>query len=155
MYVLKRNTALLWWFWISFLFVLSRPVHTMQLVSYDSLYYYAETKEMIDESVNLKGVVYEPKHNSFSLQCITILLRSFIKLIFWSQTSFQLNWIENLFRVQCIDISEIFTILRGSLSTIGLRATRFCKARGRLVLQIQGLSFLEKLDFRFFHKNSC
>ena len=25
------------------------------------LYYYAETKEMIYESVNLKGVVYEPK----------------------------------------------------------------------------------------------
>ena len=32
------------------------------------LYYYAETKEMIYELVNLKGVVYEPKQNSFSLQ---------------------------------------------------------------------------------------
>ena len=30
-------------------------------------YYSAETKEMIYESVNLKGVVYEPKQNSFSL----------------------------------------------------------------------------------------
>ena len=28
------------------------------------LYYYAETKEMIYESVNLKGVVYELKQNS-------------------------------------------------------------------------------------------
>ena len=36
------------------------------------LYYYAETNEMIYESVNLKGVVYEPKQNSFSLQTITI-----------------------------------------------------------------------------------
>ena len=35
------------------------------------LYHYAETKEVIDESVNLKGVVYEPKHNSFSLHSIT------------------------------------------------------------------------------------
>ena len=28
--------------------------------------------------------------------------------------------------------------------------TSFCKARGRLVLQMQDLSFLEKLDFRLF-----
>ena len=51
------------------------------------LYYYPETKEMIYESVNLKGVVYEPKQNSFSLQSITTrtvlqtLARSFIKFI--------------------------------------------------------------------------
>ena len=31
------------------------------------LYYYAETKEMIYESLNLKGAVYDPKQNSFSL----------------------------------------------------------------------------------------
>ena len=34
------------------------------------LYCYAKTKEMIYESVNLKGVAYEPKQNSFSLQFI-------------------------------------------------------------------------------------
>ena len=33
-------------------------------------YYYAETKEMLHGSVNLKGVVYEPKQNSFSFQSI-------------------------------------------------------------------------------------
>ena len=32
---------------------------------------YAETKEMIYESVNLKGVMYEPKQNSFRLQSIS------------------------------------------------------------------------------------
>ena len=41
------------------------------------LYFYAEAKEMIYESLNLKGAVYEPKQNSFSPQ----LVRSFIKLI--------------------------------------------------------------------------
>ena len=51
------------------------------------LYYYAETKEMVYESLNLKGVVYEPKQNSFSLHSMTIvqvlqtLARSFIKFI--------------------------------------------------------------------------
>ena len=35
-----------------------RPAHMMQFVSYDFLYYYAETKEIIYESVKLKGVVY-------------------------------------------------------------------------------------------------
>ena len=29
------------------------------------------------------------------------------------------------------------------------------KARGTLVLQMQGLSFLGKLDFTFLHKNGC
>ena len=59
----------------------------------------AETKETIYESVNLKGSVYEPKQNSFSLQSVIT--------------------IENSFRVQCIDfISERVTILRGFLSTI-------------------------------------
>ena len=59
----------------------------------------AETKEVIYESVNLKGAVYEPKQNSFSLQSVTT--------------------IENLFRIQCIDfISERVAILKGFLSTI-------------------------------------
>ena len=35
------------------------------------LYYYAETKEMIYESVNLKGVVNRRKQNCFGLQSIT------------------------------------------------------------------------------------
>ena len=43
----------------------------MRLVSYDYLNNYAETKEIIYESVNLKGVVPEPKQNTFSLQSIT------------------------------------------------------------------------------------
>ena len=38
---------------VSYLF-LSRPVHTMRLVSQDSLNYNAKTKEMIYESLNLK-----------------------------------------------------------------------------------------------------
>ena len=63
------------------------------------LQYYAQTKEIIYESVNLKGVVYAPKQKSFSLQSIT--------------TS---------------------------------------KASGRLALQMQGLSFLGKLDFRVYIK---
>ena len=47
---------------------------------------------MICDSVNLKGVVYEPKQNSFNLQSITT--------------------VENLFRVQCIDfISKRRTII--------------------------------------------
>ena len=32
---------------------------------------------------------------------------------------------------------------------------RLCKACGRLVMQMQGLSFLGKLDFRILHKNGC
>ena len=84
---------------------------------------YSENKEMIYESVNLKGAEYEPKQNSSSLQsittctCLETLARSFIKCIHW------------------------------------LITTRFCKARGRLVLQMQGLSFLEKLVFWLLHKN--
>ena len=30
-----------------------------------------------------------------------------------------------------------------------------CKAHGKLVLQMQGLSFLGKLNFRFLHKKGC
>ena len=56
---------------------------------------------------------------------------------------------------QCIDvISQRATILRGFLSEL-LTATRLCKAHGRLGLQMQGLNFLGKLDFRFLHKNDC
>ena len=47
------------------------------------LYYYAKTKEMIYESLNLKRVVYEPKQNSFSLhvKVLQTLALSFIKFI--------------------------------------------------------------------------
>ena len=45
---------------VSYLF-LSGPVHTVQLVSYHSIFYHPETKEMIYESVNLKGPVYSQK----------------------------------------------------------------------------------------------
>ena len=71
---------------VSYLFLLG-PVHTVQLVSYHSIFYYPETKEMIYESVNLKGAVYSQKKtlSAFSLsslvQVLQMLARSFIKLI--------------------------------------------------------------------------
>ena len=70
-YVLKRSIVLLWWFWISFLFVFIKACSHDATCIVGFLYYYAETKEMIHESVNLKGVVYEPKQNSFSIQSFT------------------------------------------------------------------------------------
>ena len=39
------------------------------------------------------------------------------------------------------------------VSTIDSTTTRLCKARGRLVLLMQDLTFLGKLDFRIVHKN--
>ena len=66
---------------VSYLFLLG------QLVSYHSIFYYPETKEMIYESVNLKGAVYSQKKtlSAFSLsslvQVLQMLARSFIKLI--------------------------------------------------------------------------
>ena len=47
------------------------------------LYCYAETKEMIYESLNLKGAVYDPKQNSFSLhvKVLQTFALSFIKFI--------------------------------------------------------------------------
>ena len=35
------------------------------------LVFYSESKETIYKSLNLKGLVYEPKQNSYSLQSIT------------------------------------------------------------------------------------
>ena len=47
------------------------------------LYCYAETKEMIYESLNLKEGVYEPKQNSSSVhvKVLQTFARSFIKFI--------------------------------------------------------------------------
>ena len=47
------------------------------------LYYFAETREIISESLNLKGVIYEPKQNSFSLhvKVLQTLALFFIKFI--------------------------------------------------------------------------
>ena len=51
------------------------------------VYCYAETKEMSYESVNLKGVTYEPKHNTAAfglsphVQVWQTLARSFIMFI--------------------------------------------------------------------------
>ena len=59
-YVLKKKHCLF----------LLKHVHTMRSASYVLLYYYAETKQMIYESVNLKGVLYKPKQNCISLQRI-------------------------------------------------------------------------------------
>ena len=60
----------------------------MRRVSYDSFsFYYPETKEMINDSVNLKGVVYSQNKalSAFSLlpipQVLQTLARYFIKLI--------------------------------------------------------------------------
>ena len=59
----------------------------VRLVSYHSFFYYPETKEMIYESVNLKGVVYSQKKTlpafiiSPLVQVLQTLARSFIKLI--------------------------------------------------------------------------
>ena len=50
------------------------PAHTMQYQRI-ILYYYAETKEMISESLDLKRVVYISDQNFFSLQSITICTR--------------------------------------------------------------------------------
>ena len=54
---------------------LARSVYSMLLELYHTilLYYDAETKEMIYESVNLKGDVYESKQNSSSLQSIKFI----------------------------------------------------------------------------------
>ena len=49
----------------------------MRLASYDSFYYYPETKEIIYESGNLKGVVYKPKQTCSSLQSITTYIHIF------------------------------------------------------------------------------
>ena len=43
------------------------------------LYYYTETKEMISESVNLKGVVYEPKQNQIPQMELTDAAASLLK----------------------------------------------------------------------------
>ena len=53
---------------VSYLFLL-RPVHTLQLVSYHSFFYCPETKEIIYESVNLKGDMYKTL-SAFSLLLI-------------------------------------------------------------------------------------
>ena len=54
---------------------LSRPVRSMLLELYHTILSccHAKTKGMIYESVNLKGAVYEPNPNSFSLQAFTEL----------------------------------------------------------------------------------
>ena len=65
------------------------PVHTVRLVSYHSIFYYPETKEMIYESVNLKGVVYSQNKTLSALnlsplvQVLQTLAQSFMKLIYW------------------------------------------------------------------------
>ena len=82
---------------VSWLF-LSRLVHTMRLASYDLilLYYHAETKEMISESVSLRDV-YEPKQKSFSLQSsphvhvLQTLARSFVHSL---NSELFFNWIK-------------------------------------------------------------
>ena len=53
---------------------LSRPVHTIKYHRI-ILHYYAEAKVTIHKSVNLKGVVYEPKQDSFSHHSITCQLK--------------------------------------------------------------------------------
>ena len=54
------------------------------------LYYYAESNEMIYESVNLKGAVYEPKHNS-RLSVYHHTLTVFYKVHFLSSIKFSVE----------------------------------------------------------------
>ena len=92
MYVLKRSIALLWWFWIVlFVFVKTYSLWFTWCDLYHTilLYHYAETKEMIYESVNLKRAVHELKQNSFIIQLFSFRrFRSFIKFICWALNKF-------------------------------------------------------------------
>ena len=77
------------------------------------LYFYAETKEMIYESVNLKRVVYEPKQYSFSFQSMTrctgfanvgpIFYNAFIKIIHLALNKFSIE----LEYKTCSEFSEL------------------------------------------------
>ena len=70
---LTRNIALFWWFEsVSYICFYQGLFTKCDLDHMILLYYYGETKGTInDESVNLKGAVYEPKQNSFNLQSVS------------------------------------------------------------------------------------
>ena len=118
MYVLKETLFCSGGFeLVSYLFLL-RPVHTMLYTIYHTIivYYYAQTKAMIYESVNLKGVVYEPKQNSFSLQSITTctgfanVSLTFIKLIQRALSKFSIelsNYSQRIFINNLIDNNQV------------------------------------------------
>ena len=150
----ERNIVLLWWFWISFLFVFIKACsHSVTcIVRFFCTIMLKAKKSFMNQWIWKELCI--SRNIPLSLHSITTRLRSFIKFIFWAQTNFQLNWIENLFRVKCINISERFTILRGFLSPIGLTAIRLCKTRGRLVLQMQGWVFCGSSISDFFRKTA-
>ena len=78
---------------------------------------------------------------------------TFIKFIDWALNKFSIKKSCSEFSVLILLLySKRVTILRGFLLMIWLTANRLCKERGRLVLQMQGLSFLGKINFRFLLK---
>ena len=86
---------------------------------------YFENKEMIYESVNLKGAEYEPKQNSSSLQSITICTCfGNIGPIFY----------------------KVHSLIDNNRDFAKHVTDWYCKL-------CKGLNFLEKLDFRLLHKN--
>ena len=97
------------------------------------LYCYAETKEIIYESVNLKGVVHEPK-----------------------QTLSALTRIENLFRVQCIHFTgERVAIPQRIFVNDLIDSNRVMQCTWQTGVATARLEFPGKLDLKFLHKNDC
>ena len=62
------------------------------------LLHYAETKEIIQDSLNLKGNVYEPEQNSFSLliKVLQTLALYIIKFIHYTLNKFSIELNRNI-----------------------------------------------------------
>ena len=158
---LKEALFLLRWFWIGFLFVF------IEACSHDETCIIGcfwtimlkPRKWLMNQRIRKELCTSQNKAlSAFSLlphvHDLQRLTWSFMKFIHWALN--KLNCMENLLRVQWIDfISKGVTILRGFSSAIWLTATRLCKAHYRLMMQMQGLRFLGKIDFWFLLKNGC
>ena len=92
------------------------------------LYYYAETKEMIYKSLNLKGVVYE--QNSFSFQSITT------RTGFTNGSIFYFLFSEDFLN----DLIDSNAVMQSTWQTGVANA---------------GLEFCGEARFQIFHENSC
>ena len=96
-------------------------------------------------------------HTISSTWTLFVLQKGYGEPIFHSLSSFTELWIES--NRKLVQSSVYWPYWWKSyysqriLSTIWLTATRLCRVYGRLILQMQGLSFLGKLDFRFLPKN--
>ena len=80
---------------------------------------------------------------------------SFIKFIHWALSKFQyIEWNRKLVQSSVnwflLLYSKTVTIFRGFLSTIWFTTTRLCKARGRLMSQMQLVEFSGKAWFQIF-----